>query len=162
MSFDQDIMDKPISKIWILVLMGIVFVVSFLIYAEFARAANLGGASAYVLKAGEKWGTDSKSVQGEVLSIGSQKIVLEFNKTKTASKEIHLLLADEEDMVFSHLRGIKDISPGDIVSVTYKDKFVETDEGKYTQYKRRASRIALVKRGTGGNSFVSREMGSKR
>lgn len=114
----------------------------------------------YVLKPGEEWKTAEQTVKGQIVVINPARIALEYAQSKNSAREIHLDLGDEKKIEFSNVKGLKGLFPGDIVSVKYRDKFVQNTEGKFSQYKRTVTAIALVKSGTRSDKLQSLAVGS--
>lgn len=132
-----------------------VSIVGMLVLVGMMSFCNLGiGAESedktpsYKLAPGESWQETKEQVQGEVVLVNSSRIVLEYAQTENSAREIQLNLGSEKEIKFTRLKSLGEIYPGDVVKVHYLDRFVEDKDGKYSQYQRKVTAIALVKSAT--------------
>jgi len=125
--------------------------------AALVGALGLLVAPVAVAQAGEEK-VSSGVATGEVVGMNRYQIQLETESKGPVSREIVIPLPraeagekeKEDEVQLSHLRSLADIQEGDVVRVEYRDRYTEEADGTRADFKRRASRITLVRRATSG------------
>ncbi len=92
-----------------------------------------------------------KSVTGKVVSMTKRNLSVEYETKTTASgTEIsEMLLPFGKEMALERLTSLKELKPGDTVSVRFKQRYHEDEKGNPILLSTEILSVALMKNGTG-------------
>lgn len=98
---------------------------------------------------------ESKEVMGEVASVSSSSISVEYSRTKQGSYEMLLPVGTETR--FERLKSLAEVKAGDTVRVRYAQTYKDGEDGKRIVLKTLATHISLVRPAPKDGALVSRE-----
>ena len=86
-----------------------------------------------------------KTVTGEVSGVGAKFIAVEYERNTKKGAAFEMALPVDEAATLERIKQLKELKLGDTVRVEYQETATKDDKGQYTNVRRVATKIALLR-----------------